>query len=47
VHARGVPFTHYKARGVGKLPICVICAGPGEGKREQLQLTHGVTVWFI
>ena len=41
-----MPYTHYKARGLGKLPMCAICAGPGEGGRERWQLTHGVSVWL-
>ena len=46
MHPRGVAFTHYKARGAGKLPICAICGGPGQGGREQVHLTHGVSVWL-
>jgi hypothetical protein len=47
LHALTMAFTHYKARGAGKLPICVICGGPGEGRRERVELTHGVHVWPI
>jgi len=46
VHPRGVAFTHYKARGHGKLPMCAICGGPGEGPRARMVLTHGVGVWL-
>src|SRR6266540_3101873 len=35
-----------KARGHGKLPMCLICAGPGEGPRAEVTLTHGVKVWL-
>jgi hypothetical protein len=38
--------TLYKGPPLGKLPPCLICAGPGEGARERLHLTHGVTVWL-
>src|SRR5262245_6468036 len=38
--------SHYKARGPGKLPMCLICAGPGEGPRAEVTLTHGVRVWL-
>jgi hypothetical protein len=41
-----VPRTYYKARGLGKLPPCAICAGPGSGPRAELHLTHGVRVWL-
>jgi hypothetical protein len=46
LHARTVAFTHYKARGAGKLPLCAICAGPGQGTRARVELTHGVQVWL-
>jgi hypothetical protein len=45
-HPPGVAYTHYKARGYGKLPICVICGGPGQGARERYHLSHGVSVWL-
>jgi hypothetical protein len=38
--------TLYKGAPLGKLPPCLICAGPGEGPRERLHMTHGVTVWL-
>jgi hypothetical protein len=38
--------TLYKGPPLGKLPPCLICAGPGEGARERLHMTHGVTVWL-
>jgi hypothetical protein len=38
--------SHYKARGLGKLPMCLICAGPGRGVRAEVTLTHGVRVWL-
>lgn len=38
--------THYKARWIGKLPMCAICAGEGEGPRSEHFLTHGVSVWL-
>jgi hypothetical protein len=38
--------TLYKGPALGKLPPCMICAGPGEGARERLQLTQGVSVWL-
>jgi len=41
-----VPQTYYKARGMGKLPPCAICAGPGTGPRAELHLSHGVRVWL-
>jgi hypothetical protein len=36
----------YKGQRLGGLPPCLICAGPGEGPRAQLYLTHGVSVWL-
>lgn len=36
----------YKAKWIGKLPMCAICSGPGEGPRAELHLTHGVSVWL-
>jgi hypothetical protein len=38
--------TLYKGPALGKLPPCIICAGPGEGPRERLELTRGVVVWL-
>jgi hypothetical protein len=38
--------TLYKGPALGKLPPCLICAGPGQGPRAQLHLTHGVSVWL-
>ena len=38
--------SHYKDVWQGKLPGCALCAGPGEGAREELLLTHGVRVWL-
>ena len=28
------------------LPMCAICAGPGQGGRAKVELTHGVSVWL-
>ena len=36
----------YKGERLGTLPPCLICAGPGEGQRAKLHLTHGVSVWL-
>src|SRR5438876_667905 len=36
----------YKGPALGKVPPCLICAGPGEGPRARLYLTHGVAVWL-
>ena len=36
--------SHYKGEALGKLPPCAICAGPGEGKRAELHLPHGIRV---
>jgi hypothetical protein len=38
--------TLYKGPALGQLPPCLICAGPGEGPRARLFLTHGVSVWL-
>lgn len=38
--------SHYKAKWIGKLPMCAICAGAGEGGRVEHRLTHGVSVWL-
>jgi hypothetical protein len=38
--------TLYKGPALGKHPPCLICAGPGQGPRERLQLTQGVSVWL-
>jgi hypothetical protein len=38
--------TLYKGPKLGQLPPCLICAGPGEGERARLFLTHGVSVWL-
>src|SRR5258706_8407652 len=35
-----------KGPALGKLPPCLICAGPGQGPRARLFLTHGVSVWL-
>ena len=43
---KAVARSFYKARGHGKLPMCVICGGPGEGGRQLVTLTHGVAVWL-
>jgi hypothetical protein len=46
-HAWGaMARTRSKGPALGKLPPCLICAGPGEGPRAQLHMTHGVTVWL-
>src|SRR5689334_25361645 len=34
----------YKGERLGKLPPCLVCAGPGEGPRALLYLTHGVSL---
>lgn len=36
----------YKARGMGTLPPCAICMGPGVGGRSQLHLPFGLSVWL-
>jgi hypothetical protein len=36
----------YKGPSLGKSPPCLICMGPGEGKRGQLHLPGGVSVWL-
>ena len=38
--------TLYKARGMGSLPPCAICMGPGSGKRSRLHLPFGLSVWL-
>jgi hypothetical protein len=35
-----------KGAGLGKLPPCLICMGPGQGGRAQLHLPGGVSVWL-
>jgi hypothetical protein len=42
----GMATSLYKGPALGKLPPCLICAGPGEGPREILYLTRGVMVWL-
>mgnify|MGYP003500306306 CR=1 FL=1 len=41
-----MPISYYKGERLGKKPPCAICAGPGQGAREELRLTHGVSVWL-
>ena len=36
----------YKAKGMGKLPPCAICMGPGYGGRAKLHLPFGLSVWL-
>jgi hypothetical protein len=36
----------YKGERLGKTPACLICNGPGQGRRAPLQLPYGVTVWL-
>lgn len=43
---QGVAKSFYKAAWIGKLPMCAICGGPGEGPRAEHHLTHGVSVWL-
>jgi hypothetical protein len=38
--------SHYKGPWIGKLPMCAICGGAGEGTRREHRLTHGVSVWL-
>lgn len=38
--------SHYKGAWIGKMPMCAICAGAGEGGRARHELTHGVAVWL-
>lgn len=39
-------LSHYKGPWIGKLPMCAICGGAGEGARAEHFLTHGVSVWL-
>lgn len=41
-----MPRSLYKARGMGKLPPCAICMGPGAGGRAELHLPFGLKVWL-
>jgi hypothetical protein len=43
---RGVARSYYKAAWIGKLPMCAICGGAGDGPRAEHHLTHGVSVWL-
>ena len=36
----------YKGERIGKTPACLLCEGPGHGRRAPLQLPYGVTVWL-
>jgi hypothetical protein len=36
----------YKGERLGKTPACILCGGPGQGRRAPLQLPFGVTVWL-
>lgn len=38
--------SHYKGQWIGKLPMCAICGGAGDGPRAEHRLTHGVSVWL-
>jgi hypothetical protein len=38
--------SHYKGAWIGKMPMCAICGGAGEGPRAEHRLTHGVSVWL-
>ncbi len=38
--------SYYKGPWIGKLPMCAICGGAGEGTRAEHFLTHGVSVWL-
>ena len=38
--------SHYKGPWIGKVPMCAICGGAGEGSRQEHRLTHGVSVWL-
>ena len=42
----GVAKSYYKAAWIGKLPMCAICGGAGDGPRAEHHLTHGVSVWL-
>lgn len=41
-----MPVSYYKGERLGKAPPCAICAGPGHGRREELHLPYGVSVWL-
>jgi hypothetical protein len=41
-----VAKSFYKAQWIGKLPMCAICGGAGDGPRAEHNLTHGVSVWL-
>jgi hypothetical protein len=36
----------YKGERLGKTPACILCGGPGRGRRAAFQLPHGVTIWL-
>jgi DNA-binding CsgD family transcriptional regulator len=36
----------YKGEPLGKTPPCVLCGGPGRGRRAELQLPYGIKVWL-
>jgi hypothetical protein len=42
----GVAKSYYKAAWIGKLPMCAICGGAGDGPRAEHHLTHGISVWL-
>ena len=45
-HSWRMALSHYKGPWIGKLPMCAICGGAGEGTRAEHFLTHGVSVWL-
>jgi hypothetical protein len=36
----------YKGESLGKTPACILCGGPGRGRRAVLELPYGVKVWL-
>ena len=45
-HPVRMALSHYKGPWIGKLPMCAICGGAGQGTRAEHFLTHGVSVWL-
>ncbi len=41
-----MPWSYYKGENLGSLPACAICGGRGRGRRAELHLPCGVSVWL-
>lgn len=45
-HHRRMLKSAYKGEPLGKTPACILCGGPGRGRRAALELPYGVKVWL-